>query len=78
MKLRKGNVFAPVCDSVHKGESLSRRGSSVEGGHCLESFCPQGSLSTGGLCPGGSLSRRGLCLRGVSVRDMPPMIKISM
>ena len=52
-KLREGNVFTPVCDSVH-------RGSSIQGGLCLG-----WSLSKGGegLCPGGSLSR------GVSVRE---------
>ena len=41
-KLREGNVFTPVCDSVH-------RGSSIQGGLCLG-----WSLSKGG---GGSLSR---------------------
>ena len=47
-KLRQGNVFTPVCDSV-QARSLSR-GVSVQ----------EGSLS-GGLCPGGSLSGRPPC-----------------
>ena len=41
-KLREGNVSTPVCDSVHRGRSLSR-GVSVQ----------WGSLSNGGLCPMG-------------------------
>ena len=69
-KLRQGNVFTPVCDSVH-GE-VSVQGSLSQGGLCP---APRGSLSRsrgvsvqvhGGLCPGpgGSLSRS----RGVSVQ----------
>ena len=58
-KLRQGNVFTSVCDSVHRGvfiiqEGSLSRGVSVQGG--------QGSLSEGGLCP------RGLCTRGVPVQ----------
>ena len=41
-KLRQGNVFTPVCDSVH-------RVFSVQGGFCQGVLCPGGSLS-GGLC----------------------------
>ena len=46
-KLREGNVFTPVCDSVH------RVGVSVQGGLCPEGFC-LGDLfpGGGGLCPG--------------------------
>ena len=74
-KRSKGNVFTPVCDSVHRG-SLSR-GVSVQRRGVLSRV---GSLSRGGslpsrvsvqegLCPGESLSRggsvsvqRGVCL----------------
>ena len=45
-KLRKGNVFTPVCDSVHRGWSLW--GVSIQGSLWLQGgcFCP------GGLCRG--------------------------
>ena len=59
-KLRQGNVFTPVCQSVHGGGlsvSAFTTGGSLSGGLCLA----RGSLSRG-LCPGGSLSR------GVSVQ----------
>ena len=63
-KLRQGNVFTFICDSVHRGEGL-----------CLGILCPKGVsvLCLGVLCPkgvslqGGSLSR-GLCPRGFSVQ----------
>ena len=42
----QGNVFTPVCDSVHRGGP---------GG-----LCPRGPLS-GGLCQGVSVQGRGLC-----------------
>ena len=53
-KLREGNVFTPVCDSVYRGESLS-------GGSLSKGGLP---------CPkGGSLSKEeGLCLGGVFVQ----------
>ena len=73
------------------GGSLSRgslsRGVSVQGG-----LCPGGSLSRGvsvqgGLCPGGSLSKGGLCqgrvsvqgisVQGVSVRETPPVNRMT-
>ena len=73
-KLRQGNVFTPVCDSVHGGSSVQRGlcperslsgglcpGVSVQGGLCPdEDLCPGGGLSVQGrFCPaGGSLSRR--------------------
>ena len=63
-KLWQGNVFTPVCDSVHgEGGSLSRGGV----------LCPEGGLCPGGLCPGGvcpevSMSRVSLCGGGVSVQ----------
>ena len=53
-KLREGNVFTPVCDSV-------RGGGSVKGG-----LCPGGV--SGGLCQG--VSVRGVSVRGVSVRGV--------
>ena len=64
-KSLEGNVFTPVCDSVHRGGSLSRGG-----------LCPGGgSLSRGvSHCPGwrGSLSKsRGSLSRGISVRSPP-------
>ena len=43
-KLRQGNVFTPVCDSVRGG------------GLCPGVSVQWGSLSSGGLCPVGSLS----------------------
>ena len=56
-KLRQGNVFTPVCDSVHRvGGGTMSRGVSVRG--CL---CPEG------LCPAGSLSWEVSLSRGVSV-----------
>ena len=65
--LGQGNVFTPVCDSVHRGVF-------VQGG-----LCPGGGVFVHGgrgLCPGGegSLSRgRGLCPGGgVFVRETPP------
>ena len=39
-KLRQGNVFTPVCDSVHRG------------GLCPGRSLSRGSLSMGDLCPG--------------------------
>ena len=72
-RLREGNVFTPVCDSVH-----------WEGGLCIEGISVQvvsvwGSRSKGSLClgvsvQGQSLSRRSrskgsLCL-GVSVQGV--------
>ena len=67
-KLREGNVFTPVCDSVHRGSLF--RGFSVQGG-----LCPGVSLSRGvsvqwvsvqgwqgvSVWGGGVLSRRDLC-----------------
>ena len=80
-KLREGNVFTPVCDSVHRGGgSLSRGGISVGGGLCPGRggvsvqeggcLCPgRGSLSRkgGGLCPG-----RGRLCPGGSLSGRPP------
>ena len=62
-----GNVFTPVCDSAHMGETL--------GGLCLRgSLCPggRGSLSRGwGICPGGlclGVSVQGVSVQGASVQ----------
>ena len=71
-KLREGNVFTPVCDSVHRGVSV--QGVSLSRGVSLQwgvSVC-RGSLSGGeflsrGLCPGG-FCPRGLSPEGVSVQ----------
>ena len=71
-KLRQGNVFTPVCHSVHRGVSVpactvghmtlgvSVQRVSVWGGLCLR-------VSVwGGFCPGKSLSG-GLCTGGLCV-----------
>ena len=61
-KLREGNVFTLVCDSVHRG-GVSVYGRFLSG----EGVCPGG----GCLCPAGvSLSSR-----GVSVQGDPPYSK---
>ena len=73
--LGQGNVFTPVCHSVHgggvsvsacitghmTGDSLSSGGSLSRG----VSVPGGGPLSNGGLCPGA------LCPRGVSVGETP-------
>ena len=65
-KLREGNVFTPVCDSVHRG------GVSVWGGLCREGSL-SGGLYPGGLCLGGLCPvSRGSLYGGVSVRRHPP------
>ena len=51
-KLREGNVFTHVCDSVHGGGGLWPRGVSV-----WEGFVQ------GGLCPGG-VSVQGVSVQG--------------
>ena len=59
MNLRQGNVFAPVCHSVHREVSVwsvSVQGVSVKG-----ALCP------GGLCPGG-ISVQGVSVQEVSVQ----------
>ena len=56
-KLRQGNVFTLVCDSVHR-----------EGGLCLGvSVQVQGDLCLGGALYGGVSVQEGLCPEGVSV-----------
>ena len=60
-KLRQGNVFTRVCDSVHRG------------GLCPSIHYR--SHDQGGLCPGGSLSGGslswGVSVQGVSLRETP-------
>ena len=77
-KLREGNVFTPLCHSVHRGRGLCPSmhhrshdlGVSVQwGGLCPVGVSVQGDslqvgLCPGGLCPGGSLSG-GLCQGGL-------------
>ena len=46
MKLRQGNVFTPVCDSVHRGDL------------CLGGLCPGGSLPRAGGSLSGGVSVR--------------------
>ena len=73
MKLREGNLFTLVCDSVHReGEGLCLGGGkvSVRGHLSPLSLCLGTSLPRG-LCPGGSLFRE--CLSsGVSVQALCP------
>ena len=54
-KLREGNVFTPVCDSVHGGRG------SLSGG---KELCPGGSLSRGVSIQEGSLSKGVVCVQG--------------
>ena len=80
-KLWQGNVFTPVCDSVHRGGSVPActtghmtggplSGWSLQGGY-LGAVSVQGGLCLGGgLCPGGSLSGGSLS-RGVCQGDPP-------
>ena len=67
--LRQGNVFTPVCDSVHKGGGISVPACAT--GHITRGVSVQrGSLSWGVSVWGGSLSGRfllGDLSRGVSV-----------
>ena len=68
-KLRQGNVFTPVCDSVHRGISVPActTGHMFKGVSVWGDLCPGGSLfRKGDLCPDGSLSCGGL-FPGVSV-----------
>ena len=78
-KLRQGNVFTSVCDSVHRGISiqegslsrgvrgLCQRGVSVQGVSVQRGCLSKGvSVQRGGLCPD-----RGLCPWEVSVREIP-------
>ena len=70
--LGQGNVFTPVCHSVHRG-SLSGGGEVCPGGLCLGGSPAGGRVSVqGGLCPGvvsaqggGSVCPGGLCLGGL-------------
>ena len=68
-KLREGNVFTPVCHSIHRwgvsvrgvsvrGSGLCSRGISVWGLSVQRGLCPREGLSPGGALPGGSLSGR--------------------
>ena len=73
--LGQGNVFTPVCHSVHKGVSLSQHASQVT---WQVGLYPEGSLSRGhlsrlisvqGVSVQGVLCPEGLCL-GVSVQGV--------
>ena len=70
-KLREGNVFTPVCHSVHRrglcpGGSLSR-GLSVQRG-----FLSKGLSVKGGLCPEGVSVQRGVSVQGDLCQGDPP------
>ena len=49
-KLREGNVFTPVCHSVHRGICVW---GSVSGGSLSGGSLSKGVSVQGGLCPGG-------------------------
>ena len=72
-KLREGNVFTPVCDSVHRGVSV--QGVLCPGGFLSRSVSVQGGLCPVGLCPGLAgglcLGREVFCPGGVSVMEIP-------
>ena len=62
-KLRQGNVFTPVCHSVHRGGWVSVPACTpghMTGGGVLSGGSLTAGLCLGGLCPGRSLFR-GLC-----------------
>ena len=70
--LGQGNVFTPVCHSVHKGGGLcpsmrhrSRDRRSLSGGLSVQGVSVQGVSVQGSMSRGVSLSR------GVSVREAP-------
>ena len=71
--LGQGNVFTPVCHSVHRGVCIWE-GQHLEGsasrGVCIWRVLHPGGLhlgawsASGGLHPGGSASRAGVCILG--------------
>ena len=76
-KLRQGNVFTPVCHSVHGGVSAQHAAhdqGGLSGGGSLSGGSPSRRVS-----PGGSLSRRaclsgrGVSVQGVSVQGRSPV-----
>ena len=73
-KLPQGNVFTPVCHSVHGEGSLSQHAPQVTwpGRVSVQWGLSRGVFVQGGLCPGQSLSRvfiqGGLCPGGLSVQ----------
>ena len=60
MKFRVGNVFTPVCDSVHWG------GGVLCGGLCPGGLCPWGSLSMGVSVH--RVSVQGVSVQGISIQ----------
>ena len=66
-KLRQGNVFTPVCDSVHRGVSVQGDLFSKEGS-LSKGVSVQGALCPGGLCLGGGGLSRGVSVWGISVQ----------
>ena len=65
-KLRQGNVFTPVCDSVHRGVSVL----ACTTGHMTRGSLFRGSLSWGVSVQGG-VSVWGVSAQGVYVRETP-------
>ena len=73
--LGQGNVFTPVCHSVHTGGlclgGVSVQWGSLSGGWSLSTqVSVQGVSVQGSLCPGGSLSR-GLSVKGALCQEDP-------
>ena len=78
--LGQGNVFTPVCHSVHRGVSIPACTTGrMTGGSLSRGSLSRGVSVQGGLCPGGSLSRGvsvqgGSLSRGISVQgSLSPM-----
>ena len=90
MKWREGNVFTPVCHSVHGGGEFTVP-ACITGRMTRWGLCPgevsvqwgafPGGLCLGGLCPGGPspegvfVQKGGLCPGRVSVRETPNTVK---
>ena len=83
-KLREGNVFTGVCDSVHRGVVPAPGGGGSAPGGCLlggECLVPGGSApagcllqgvpALGGLLLGGCLLPGGTCSGGCLVETLP-------
>ena len=49
-KLREGNVFTPVCDSVHRGGCVSQHAMGVGFPACITGRMTGGCLHQGVLC----------------------------
>ena len=61
--LGQGNIFTPVCHSVHRGRVVSQHALQQGGG--IPACLAAGGSGPGGSAPGGCLVQGGLLLRGV-------------